>query len=135
MAVTKQRISLKDVALSIGDTLVGGAEELTATITAEDTVAHQGASYLPAEIVDGSITVNGSITRAFLDMDLLNDIFPETGIKPEFTITGEIVSGKTPGRTIAITGAKFGSIDINGLGLTDYAKNALAFNATGWKFS
>ena len=129
------RISLKDVSISIGDTVVGGSEELTATVSAEDTVAHEGASYLPAEIVDGAITISGTITRAFIDVDLLNDIFPETGIKPSFTLTGEIVSGKTPARTITITGAKFNSLDINGLGLTDYAKNTLNFNATNWKFS
>ena len=75
--MVKQRISLKDVAIHIGDTLVGGSEELTCTVSAEDTVAHEGASYLPAEIVDGAITINGSITRAFIDVDLLNDIFPD----------------------------------------------------------
>ena len=143
--MVNQRISLKDVSISItgggrdGDFVVGGCEELTCTVNADDTPAHEGGSYLPVEIVDGAITINGNITRAFVDVDLLNDLFPSTGdnvgVKPSFTLSGEIVSGKTPGRTISITGAKFNSIDISGLTLTDYAKNSLPFNATGWKFS
>jgi hypothetical protein len=136
MAVTKQRISLKDVSLSISGRLIGGAEEVSVTISAEDSVAYEGASYFPAEIVDGQIGISGSVTRAFIDVELLNALFPpETGVKPYFDIIGEVISGKTPGRTMHIMGAKFNSIDINGLGLTDYAKNALAFNAVNWKFS
>ena len=46
-----------------------------------------------------------------------------------------IISGKTPGRSVTIKGAKFDSFDINSLGLDGYAKNALPFKATSWELA
>jgi hypothetical protein len=130
-----QRISIKDVAISIGNNVIGGCEEVSFTIARDNEEAYEAGNYFPVEIVDGKFHITGSISRAFIDVDLLNTITPNQALWPSFTITGEIVSGKTPGRTIWITGAKFDSHDVNSLGLDGYAKNALPFKALSWKYA
>jgi len=131
--MANQRISIKDCVFHIGNNIIGGSEEVSITVTRDNTEAYEGGTYFPAEIVDGQIHISGSITRAFVDVDLLNTICPHSNLWPAFTITGEIISGKTPGRTVTIIGAKFDSFDINGLGLDGYAKNTLPFKAIDWK--
>lgn len=133
--MVNQRINIRDVALFIGNIRVGGGEEISVTIAHEVTEADEAGNYFPVEMVDGNIRITGTINRAFIDVDLLNTIAPNTtGIWPSFDITGQIVSGKTPARNITIFGAKFNSVDINSLGLDGYAKNALEFKALSWKF-
>lgn len=133
--MTNQRISIKDVAISVGNTIIGGAEEATFTVARDNEEAYEGGNYFPVEIVDGKFHISGSLTRAFVDVELLNEICPNTALWDYFTITGEVVSGKTPARTITVTGAKFDSFDVNGLALDGYAKNALPFKALNWKLS
>ena len=133
--MVNQRISLKDVDVALDGTILGGAEELAMTLNADDEPAHEGGTYLPAEIVDGKVTITGTLTRAFIDVALLNQIFPSTGgPKPSFTLSGTINNSKSPGRTVKIFGVKFNAPDINGFALDGYAKNSLPFNATRWKF-
>ena len=74
--MVNQRISLKDVAIYINGQQIGGAESAECTVTRTQDVAYEGASYKPVEIVDGKIEIAGSLTRAFLDVDLLNLLFP-----------------------------------------------------------
>lgn len=131
--MANQRISIKDVAISIGATIIGGSEEATFTVSRDNEEAYEGNNYYPVEIVDGKFHISGSITRAFIDVALINEICPNEALWPSLTITGEITSGKTPGRTITVTGAKFDSFDINSLGLDGYAKNTLPFKALNWK--
>lgn len=134
--MVKQRITLRDVQISVGGNIVGGAEELTFAVARENTVAHEGANEKPAEIVQGAITINGSITRAFIDVDLLNTLCPSTeSLWQSFTLVGTIISDKTPGRTCTIHGAVFKGFDVTGLTTADYAKNKLDFDALDWELS
>lgn len=133
--MVKQRISLKDVDLAIDGQIIGGAEELAATFSASDEPAHEGGSYDTVEIIDGKRTITGTLTRAFVDVDLLNQLYPSnSGLKPSFTLSGTINNGKTPARRVKIFGAKFNSIDLNSFALEGYAKNSLAFNALRHEF-
>ena len=132
--MVNQRISLKDCAISINGSIIGGAEEVTAKLSRANTIAHEAGSYIPAEIVDGAITIDGTVKGAWLDVDLINTLFPNQALSPSFTISGSIVSGKTPQRRMTILGAKFKTASITGWALTEYAKNEFEFDALNWKF-
>ena len=132
--MVNQRISLKDVSIYVGTSAIGGAEELTMTVSRDNETAYEGGNYYPVEIVQGKFTIEGSITRAFIDIDTLNTLCPNQAIWPSFTITGTVTSGKTPDRNVTIKGAVFTSFDINGLAIDGYAKNALPFTALNWSF-
>jgi hypothetical protein len=107
---------------------------VTFTATADNEEAYEANNYYPVEIVDGKKHVAGTITRAFIDVDLLKELAPEAeGQWPYFTITGAITSGKTPKRTVTIFGAKLDSVGISDLGLDGYAKNELPFKALSWR--
>jgi len=139
------RISAKDVLISVipptgtlnaKDNILGGAEEMTVSVTADNEEAYQAGNYFPVEIVDGKKHITGSLTKAYLDVETLNKLFPaDAGIWPSFDIEATLKSGKTPGRKIKISGAKFDSFDVSGLGLDGYAKNVLPFKATNWKLT
>lgn len=134
--MVNQRISVKDIQISVGGNILGGAEELAITVAADNEEAFEAGNYFPVEIVDGKKHISGTLTRAWVDNDTLNTLFPpDTGIWPDFTLTGTVVSGKSPDRTATITGVKFDSFDINGLALDGYAKNSLPFKALNWKLS
>ena len=132
----KQRISLKDCALYIDGTRIGGAEEATFTVSADNEEAYEADSYFPVEIVDGKKHISGSVTRAFLDVDLLKDICPmdADGLWPEVTLTG-VQTKKTPIRNITVTGVKFDGFEISELGLDGYSKNPLNWKGTGLSFA
>ena len=130
-----QRISLKDMSIFINGSQIGGAESAEVTLSRDNEEAYEGGSYKPVEIVDGKIHIEGSLSRAFLDVDLLNELFPNQALSPSFTFLGTIVSGKAPGRNIEIRGAKLDSVNISDLSLDRYAKNTLPFKALDWSFS
>jgi hypothetical protein len=131
-----QRITSRDCEFYIGTTRIGGAESMSLEITHDLTDAHEAGSHFPVEIIDGKISIKGDLKRAFIDVDLINAIAPNTtGLWPEFTIVSQIVSGKTPARTITVMGAKFGGITIEDLSLDAYAKNTLSFQAKNYSFS
>ena len=132
--MVNQRISIKDVQISLNGNTLGGSESATITIARDNEEAYEGGSYTPVEIVGGKFHITGSLTRAFIDTDTLNEIMPNLAIPSNFTIHGEITSGKTPQRSITIFGAVFDSIEISDLGLDGYAKNTLPFKATSWRF-
>jgi len=134
--MSNQRITIRDVAISIGSSIVGGVESLSFSVKRDGTFAYEGNNYFPVEIVDGKIEITGEIERAYIDAELINLICPSNqSIWPSFTITGVITSGKTPGRTATLIGCKFDSFDVNGLGQDGYAKNKLPFKALNWKIS
>lgn len=133
--MVNQRISLKDVSIFINGQQVGGAESAECTLTRDTEEAYEGGNYKPVEIVDGKVHVAGSLSRAFIDMTLLNTLFPNQPLAPSFTLSAQIITGKLPGRSIEIIGAKLDSVDITDLGLEGYAKNKLAFKALDWRFS
>ncbi len=132
--MVKQRISIKDVDISINGKIIGGAEEATFTIARDNEEAYEAGNYQPVEIVGGKFHITGSLTRAFIDVDLLNELMPKSAIPASVTITGTVVSGKTPSRNVTIFGATFDSVEITGLGLDSYAKNTLPFKALDWRF-
>ena len=134
--MVNQRISLKDVQIAINGKVIGGAEELTATIAADNEVAFEGGNYFGVEVVDGKKNISGTITRAWVDNELLNELAPSdtAGLWPSFTIVADVVSGKEPGRTMTIFGAKMDSVDINSLTLDGFAKNSIPFKALNWRF-
>ena len=135
--MANQRISMKDVIISVGPgNIIGGSEELAATFSADNEEAYEAGNYFPVEIVDGKKHIIGTLTRAWIDNETINTLFPpDAGIWPVFTLTGTVVSGKSPSRTVNISGVKFDSVDINGFTLDSYAKNAMPFKATNIKFS
>lgn len=132
--MVNQRISIKDVDIAINGKIIGGAQECTVTISRENEEAYEAGNYMPVEIVGGKFKIAGSITRAYIDNDLLNELMPKQAIPSSFTITGQVTSGKTPGRNFTIFGAVFDSVEIGSLGLDGYAVNALPFKATNYRF-
>jgi len=130
----KQRISIKDVAIYVDDTRIGGAEEASFVVTADNEEAFEADNYFAVEIVDGKKHISGNLLRAFLDADLLKTVCPMDGdgLWPEFTMTG-IQTKKSPTRDITVTGCKFDGFEISELGLDGYAKNPLPWKATGLK--
>lgn len=131
----KRRISIKDVAFYVDGTQIGGAEEVTFTVTADNEEAYEADNYFPVEIIDGKKHIEGSITRAFIDKEFLQTVAPMDGdgLWPDFTLTG-VQTKKTPLRSWKVTGAKFDGFDITDLGIDGYAKNAMPFKATGFSF-
>lgn len=131
--MASQRISGRDVVFYIGDTIVGGAEGMDVTVTAANQPAGEAGNYWTAEIVDGLRSVSGTITRAFLDSTLLSELIPEgrQSLLPEYTITAQVVTGKTPNRKITIFGCKFKSLNVSDLNYdSNWAKNAFEFDGT-----
>lgn len=130
----KQRISIKDVDISVNGKIIGGAEEASFTVSRDNEEAYEAGNYLPAEIVGGKFHISGSVTRAFIDTELLNEIMPKQALPGSFTLTGTVISGKLPARDVTVFGTAFDSADINGLGIDGYAKNSLPFKALDWRF-
>jgi len=130
----KQRLSLKDINIALNGKIVGGGEELSIDIKRDNEEAFEAGNYKCIEIVDGKTHVSGSLKRAWIDNDLLNEIFPNQNLQPSFTLTGSIISGKTPGRNIRLFGCKFDGVSITDFNLDGYAKNDLPFKGTDWKF-
>jgi len=132
--IVKQRISLKDLDISINGKIIGGAITCTLTITREgQEVAYEGGSYMPVEIVDGKVAITGEIQRAWIDVDLLNELFPNQALLPSFDLAGQLTSGKTPIRDFHVMGCKPDSINVSDLGLDGFAKNNIPFKALNWR--
>jgi hypothetical protein len=131
--MVKQRISIKDVDIAINGKIVGGAQEATVTISRDNEEAYEGGNYMPVEIVGGKFHIKGSLTRAFIDNDLLKELMPKQAVPASFTITGSVTSGKTPNRNFTVFGATFESIEIGSLALDGYAVNTLPFTATDFR--
>jgi hypothetical protein len=132
--MVKQRISIKDVNIAVNGKIVGGAEEATFTVARDNEEAYEAGTYLPVEIVGGKFHISGSLTRAFVDVDLLNELMPKQAIPASVTINGSVISGKLPLRSVTVFGAVFDSADINSLAIDGYAKNALPFKAVDWRW-
>jgi len=128
---SKQRISLRDVDIAINGKIVGGVEEVACTVTRELTPAGEGGTFETVEIVEGFETVEGTVTRAFLDTDLINELYPNIAVLPAFTLSGSINNGKTPDRTIQILGVKFGGFELSDMAKdSEYIKTSMPFKAT-----
>lgn len=145
------RINLKDIDISLetsgsGGNLIrgriAGAESASVTLSADDSVAYEGGGYLPVEILDGKISITGSMSKAWLSNDFFKALFPQQNtdsglvsvIKPSFTLKASVNNAKSPKRRIEIYGVKFYSINTGDLSPDSYATQAMPFNATGYKF-
>ena len=142
-----QRINLKDIDISLETSdnslvkgRITGAEDLSFTISSDDTVAYEAGSYLPVEIVDGKVSISGSITKAWINNDFFRALFPiqesgslKTVLKPTFTLSGKVFNGKTPDRRVILTGVKFNSVNAQNLSIDNYATQNLPFNAIGYR--
>ena len=145
------RINLKDIDISLetsgaGGALIkgriSGAESATITISTDDIVAYEGGGYLPVEILDGKVSITGSLNKAWLSNDFFKALFPQQNnnsglvsvIKPSFTLKAAVNNVKSPKRRIEIYGVKFYSINTGDLSPDSYAVQAIPFNATGYKF-
>lgn len=143
-----QRITLKDVDISLegsGSRLDGritGADGLSVTISSNDSVEYEAGSYLPVEVVDGRVSISGSVVKAWVSNDFFKVLFPKTEvgermtsvIKPSFTLRGKVVNSKSPSRKMEIYGVKFNSVGTGSMSIDSVAKQSLPFNATGYKF-
>jgi len=134
MAIS-QRISIKDMAFYLGANRIGGAEEGTFIVTADNEEAFEADNYFAVEITDGKKHISGTVTKAFLDVDILKDICPMDGdgLWPEFTMTA-VQTKKTPIRNITVTGLKFDGFEISELTTDGHSKNPLPWKATGLSF-
>ena len=134
--MAKKRFNLTDVKLTLdinGNSIaIGGAEECSLTVTREINAAHEAGSYKTAELVEQLETVEGTLTRAFIDIDTIKFVYPQNQSElPEVTITG-VIQNQEKLQYIKVVGAKFKGFDINGLALTDFAKNSMNFSALDW---
>lgn len=135
--VTKKRFNLTTVQTIIRDEdgneiNLGSIEKVTITINLTKTVAHQAAKRLPDEIVGGIITVKGSFDRAQTDFNVQNSLINKNGEDPYFDLIGtEEISGKT----FSVFNAQI-SGDVNGIdvGLSDYGKQTISFDALDYDF-
>lgn len=149
MAERGNRINLKDIDISLETSNRGGikgritgAETATVTISADDSVAYEGGSYLPVEILDGKVSISGTLEKAWLSNDFFKALFPiqnnnsglPTVIKPTFTLKASVNNSKAPKRKIEIYGVKFNSIGTGNVSLDNYAIQSMPFNATGYQF-
>lgn len=133
-----ERFTLLDVSITIQtedgkNMTIGGCEEVSATITRNNEIVHEGGNYKAVEIISKKESVTGTLTRAFLDVETLKNIFPNSQKLPYFSLTGQTLN-KEPARTIIILNAKADSINITNLSLDGYAKNNIPFSALGWDF-
>lgn len=143
-----QRLTLKDIDISLEgsgtdlDGRITGAEGLEVTLTSNDSIEYEAGGYLPVEIVDGSVAITGSVTKAWISNDFFKVLFPivkiggvlNSVLKPSFTLRGKISNPKSPKREMEIYGVKFNSVGTGSLSLDSVATQALPFNATGYKF-
>lgn len=130
---TRQRISLRDVDVSINGKIVGGIEEVSATVSRELAPAGEGGTHKTVEIVEGFETIEGSVIKAFLDVDSINELYPNQSVLPEFTLSAAVNNGKTPDRTIKIFGVKFGGFELTDMAKdSEWIKQSTEFKATDW---
>jgi hypothetical protein len=84
-----------DVTIHVDDLVVGGAQSIQVTVSKEQKVVYEiGKKGVPQAIVDGQISVSGSIERYWFDMDLIKRYYnPESNRWPSFTLKVNYVEG------------------------------------------
>ena len=130
--MVKERINLTNVDILINGVRVGGAEELSVSASFANEFAHEGGGAEPVEIVDGKREYSGSLSRAFIDTELVKSLAEYGQATPYFNLQG-ITKNKTPARKIKVENAKLDGFDINSLSIDGYAKNALPFKCLAVK--
>jgi hypothetical protein len=135
--VVKKRFNLTTVQVVMRDDdgseiNLGSVEQVTVTISQTTSTAHEGGKKLPDEIVDGIISIKGSIERAMTDFNVMNTLIKKKGENPYFDLIGtEQISGKTA----SVFNCKIsGDIDALNTGLSDYTKQTISFEALDYDF-
>jgi hypothetical protein len=130
-----ERITLRDVRVTYDGKVIGAIESLTFKVERDNEAAHEGGTHETVEIVDGAEKITGTAVRAFVELDTLKEMFPNSAKWPSFTLFSTIVSAKSPARDCTLFGVKFDSFDVTELSATGggWAKNNLPFKAIGYK--
>ncbi|MCH7691561.1 MAG: ATP-binding cassette domain-containing protein [candidate division Zixibacteria bacterium] len=93
----------------------------------------------PDEILEGTELVEGTLTRAFVDIDLVKELLPfqqssTAQEKPSFTLRGETKSHVSPAKKLTIFGAKINSWELSGLTMEGRADERYSFDALDYEF-
>jgi len=129
--MVKESFTLEDVQITLGDNIVGGCQSLSLSVEQDNKPIHAAGSKKPREIMDGQITISGSVEELFLDVETIKELVDQkNGNNPYFKITG-VTKNKDPLRTISIMDAKFKGFSLE-LGLTDETKVSRDFDALDW---
>ena len=109
--MVNQRISLRDVDISLKGKIVCSAEKVTMDISRELTPVGEGGTHKTVEIVEGMETIEGEATGVNnIDSELLNELHPNKMVSPEFTLSGRIDHDNESGGTMKVSGVKFTGI-------------------------
>ena len=126
--MVKESFTLQDVRIEMGGNIVGGAQSANFSYDQENKPIHEGGTKKPREILNGPITVTGTVERLFLDAATITDLVDlKTGNNPYFDIIG-VTQNKDPQRKIIVIGAKFKGFKLD-LALTDETKVSQDFDA------
>lgn len=135
MAVTKKRYNLTSVQISMminGQTyVIGSAESAEVFVTQTTSTAHQANSKMPAEIVDGIISIKGKVSRAQIDFQPHNLLINKDGENPEFQI---YAYEKIQGKQIAVFNCKITGDIGTSIALDGWAKDDFSFEARDYDF-
>lgn len=128
MASNKQSFTLQDLVITIDGNIVGGAQSVNVEYAQENKPIHEGGTKKPREILDGPITVAGTVERLFLDKETITDLIDLTeGNNPYFNIVG-VTKNKNPERKVTIIDCKFKGFTMD-IALTDETKISQEFDA------
>lgn len=133
--MVNQRVSLRDIDISLNGKIVGGSEELTANISREGTPAGQGGTYQTVEIVEGMEKIEGTLITAYLNVELINELFPNQAVLPEFTLSGSVNNDKSPQRIMKLFKVKFLGVELSDTSYeSPYIKLSMPFMAVSRSF-
>ena len=128
MAAKKQSFTLEDVSVQMNGNIVGGIQSVSIKLDQENKPLHEGGSKFPREIMDGQVTVSGSVEKLFLDVETIKSLIDlEDGNNPYFNLVG-VTKNKNPERKITVVDAKFKGLALD-LALTDETKAAMDYDA------
>ncbi len=128
MAKIKDSFTLTDVQITLAGNIVGGCQSVSVSYEQDNKPIHEAGSKYAREILDGIVTVSGTVEQLFLDKDTIKDLVDlDEGHNPSFDIIGTTIN-KDPGITISVIGAKFKGFTLD-LGLSDETKVSRDFDA------
>ena len=85
--MVKESFTLQDVTIEIDGNIVGGAQSVNFEYNQENKPLHEGGTHKPREILDGPITVSGTIERLFLDKETITTLVDIKGGKNLITLS------------------------------------------------
>ena len=128
MAAKKDSFTLQDVDIRLDGNIVGGAQTVSVSYEQDNKIIHEAGTKFGREILDGAISVSGSVERLFLDKETISELVDlDTGANPYFNIVG-VTKNKDPERTITIIDCKFKGFSMD-MALSDETKVSQDFDA------